>query len=72
MKAHYDIEYRLDDMDSDCEYSDEFRTKAEAIKECKKLDKQYGDRLVMADIKKWCDDEEDSEYGCLIDMWTFK
>lgn len=60
---YYDVEFRLDNEDNDCEYSDELKTLSNAKRFVKELVKQYGNRLVSACIKKW-DDE-------LIDAWDY-
>ena len=54
MKLRYDISYRLDTIDSDEYYSEEFSTLRKAKQEASKLLKKYGeDRLVTLDIKGW-------------------
>lgn len=62
---YYEVEYRLDDIENydATEYSDEFDSKAEAIKYANSIKKKYGGRVVMLDISKYNDEE-------LLEAWT--
>lgn len=58
MKYDYTIEYRLDDINNYdyTDYVDNIPTKKEARQIANKLKKEYGNRLVLLDIKK-CDED---------------
>lgn len=75
---YYDVEFRIDSYDNDCDYSEKMKTLAEAKRYIKELVKKFGERLASACIKKW--DDSDAWYtkdyyseGAvnLVDSWEY-
>ena len=69
MKYTYTIEYRLDDIEDydSTEYIDDIPTKTGARKKAKEIIKEYGNRIVLLDIKKYDEDGYlDEVVECLI------
>lgn len=58
MKHTYTVEYRLDDIEDydNTEYIDDIPTKALAKKRANEIKKEYKDRLVLLDIKRYDED----------------
>ena len=58
MKYTYTIEYRLDDIEDydNTEYIDDIPTVKEARKQARQIIKEYGDRIVLLDIKRYDED----------------
>lgn len=52
---YYDLEYKLDSMDSDCEYVEKIPTMKAALRMASHTKKRYGTRLVLLDIKGFKD-----------------
>lgn len=65
-KLTWDIEYRLDSFDNDCDYVDNLSSLSKAKSTVLQLKKTYGNRLVSLDIKGFDKDCILKEHHCII------